>query len=120
MNKLKKLVAVPVAFIFALTCFSGCRVSQTKLATAKDYVSKASFYLVWAKTLVSVAEAYYSGNVKVDKALEATKKAIDAVQVALELIAAGIDRDQKVLSEKVTELVTAAFALSRAIKEAQK
>ena len=120
MTKMKKVVAVGLAVVFTTTCMLGCRVNQTKLNTAKNYTSKAVFYLTVAETLMDAAVAQFPTNQKVVAAVDATAKAVDVVRTTLELVTSGLSKDESLLATKTAELVVAIFALVRAVKDAKK
>lgn len=111
----KSFLLIPFIFMFAVN--ATCPPAQTE--TAKDVLTKVSFYTNMAKTLVTDAETYYADNPKVKSALEATKASLATVDSLAKAISAGIEKDENKIILATADLIRNVFTLVDAIKEAK-
>lgn len=112
-NKFAAIFLIP-AFLFAVSC------TPQQVNTAKDVLSKVSFYSALAKSLVQVAETQFPDNPKVKTALEATKASINTLESVVALVGAGIEKNEDKIIIAVADLAGKIFNLIKAIEDARK
>lgn len=115
----KHLKKVSLLFLPVFACGMMLSCTPEQVASAKNAMVQADFYVDMAEALVKVATTQYVSKPEVQKALIATSQALSTVKAAMKAVNAGLDNDGSKLKAAVVALVVEVFALAKAIQDAR-